>query len=339
MRRPVLVALAAAVLATAGCSRAGGDGLVDIGAGLRGRKGFTAETFAAAGSVPRVSALAFDDQGRLWAASAAFADAGDDGVYVVTAQGAAPAKVISGLHTPLGLAWWQGELYVASKERIDAYAGFDGTAFAEQRTVVAFPADVGEVNGIVAGGDGRLHVGISAPCDSCTPANELSGSVVSFLPDGTGLRVDARSIRAPIGLAYAPGTDHLYVTMNHRDDLGAATPGDWLALVDAGQDWGFPGCYGQGGSACATAPSPVATLDKHAAAAGLAFLDGTTAVVAEWATGKVLAVDVGTGKVTTLVTGIANPVPVVATEGGVLVGDWKTGTIARITGGMASSSR
>jgi glucose/arabinose dehydrogenase len=336
VRRLVLAAVA--TLIAAGCSHAGaGDGLVDIGAGLRGRKGLSAATFAT--GVPKVSALAFDDEGQLWAASADFADTGADGVYVVSAEGAAPAKVIADLHTPLGLAWWEGELYVASKERVDAYAGFDGTAFAGQRTVVTFPAGVGEVNGIVAGGDGRLHLGISAPCDNCTPTVELSGSVVSFLPDGSDLRVDVRSIRAPIGLAYAPGTDDLYVTMNQRDDLAEATPGDWLAVVQSGQDWGFPDCHGQAGSACADAPTPAAVLDKHAAAAGVAFVDATTAIVAEWATGKVLTVDIGTGAVTTLVTGVANPVPVVATEGGVLVGDWKTGTISRVTGGMASSSR
>jgi hypothetical protein len=27
--------------------------------------------------------------------------------------------------------------------------------------------------------------------------------------------------------------------MNQRDDLGDATPGDWLALVGDGEDWAF----------------------------------------------------------------------------------------------------
>jgi len=59
--------------------------------------------------------------------------------------------------------------------------------------------------------------------------------VVSFLPDGSDLRVEAGGIRAPVGLAYYPGTNDLFVTMNQRDDLGAQTPGDWLAVVRAGQ--------------------------------------------------------------------------------------------------------
>ena len=127
--------------------------------------------------------------------------------------------------------------------------------------------------------------------------SQLSGAVVSFLPDGTDLRVDATRIRAPIGLAYRPGTDDLFVTMNQRDDLADQTPGDWLSIVQTGQSWGFPDCYGQGGDAYTGVPSPVASLDPHAAVSGVAIVTGrlgttgaatsTTALVAEWSTGKV----------------------------------------------------
>ena len=48
--------------------------------------------------------------------------------------------------------------------------------------------------------------------------------------------------------------------MNQRDDLGEATPGDWLALVEAGQAWGFPDCYGQDDATCEATPTPVAEL-------------------------------------------------------------------------------
>ena len=97
---------------------------------------------------------------------------------------------------------------------------------------------------------------------------------MSFLPDGTDLRADATDIRAPIGLAYFPGTSELFVTMNQRDDLGDQTPGDWLSIVQAGQSWGFPDCYGQGGGECAGEPGPVAELDQHAAVSGVAIVTG-----------------------------------------------------------------
>ena len=209
------------------------------------------------------------------------------------------------MHTPLGLLWLQDALYVASKGAVDAYTAFDGSTFGGHRNVVTFPDGSGEPNGLVLGPDGRVHLGISAPCDSCTPDLELSGSVVSFLPDGSDLQVDAKAIRAPIGLAFYPGTADLFVTMNQRDDLGADTPGDLLSVVAPGQSWGFPGCYGQGGPACDGVPQPVASLDEHAAVAGVAITTGQlgpavgdAAIVAEWATGAVRRVPLDQGAAT-----------------------------------------
>jgi glucose/arabinose dehydrogenase len=109
----------------------------------------------------------------------------------------------------------------------------------------------------------------------------------------------------------------------------------------AGQDWGFPDCDGQGGTACSAVPEPVAVLDTHAAVSGLALLEGddgpTSAFIAEWALGRIVRVDLAdTGDDATIepfLTGLKNPVPVIATPtGDLLVGDWGTGTIYLISG-------
>ena len=315
-------------------------GLVDIGAGLQGPAGLVATVIAT--GLPNVASLAIDATGRIWAGTAAFDDAGTDAIYVI-AGGAAPLKVVSAMHTVLGLAWVGDELFVASKESITAWTGFDGAAFTTHRTIVAFAAGVGEVNEIVLGPDGHLYVGISAPCNACATTDPDSAAVVSFLPDGSDMRVVASGIRAPVGLAFRPDNGDLLVTMNQRDDLGDSTPGDWLAVVESGQDWGFPDCYGQGATACAGAPTPAAVLDTHAAASGVAIVSdalgstGTSAIVAEWAKGMVLRIALSgsgsttTGTATPFLGGLANPVAVIADgAGGVLVGDWATGTVFRI---------
>jgi len=315
-------------------------GLVDIGAGLQGRPGLRA-TVEATGIV-NVASLAIDPAGRIWAGTAAFDDAGTDAIYVIAA-GATPVKVLGGLHTVLGLVWIGDDLYVAAKASVTAWTGFDGATFASHRTIVAFATAVGEVNGIALGPDGRLVVGISAPCNACVTTDPDSAAVLSFLPDGSDLRVVASGIRAPVGLAFRSDTGDLLVTMNQRDDLGDATPGDWLAVVERGEDWGFPDCHGQVTTACAGGPTPAAVLDTHAAASGVAIVSdalgapGTSAIVAEWAKGMVLQValrgsgSATTGTVTPFLVGLANPVPVLADgAGGVLVGDWATGTVARI---------
>src|SRR5262245_38637454 len=164
----VLVAFLA-TFAIAGCSAQAGasSALVDIGDGLQGPAGFVATSYAT--GLPNVAAFVFDDTGRLWAATAGFEDSGADAVYLVAAPGSVPTKVIAGLHTPLGLLWLDGELYVASKGRVDAYADLVGTSFQRHRTVLVLPDGVGEVNELVAAPDGRLVLGVSAPCDACQP--------------------------------------------------------------------------------------------------------------------------------------------------------------------------
>lgn len=278
--------LSAPPSASTGTSAA--EALVAIGAGLSGPAGLTASVYAT--GLANASAFAEDAAGGLLVATAAFTDEGDDAVYFVGSARSEPLTVIDGLHTPLGLLWVGKTLFVSSAGGVAAYSDFDGSAFATRTTILALDDDAGESNGLAMSPDGRIVLGISAPCDACAPTMSLSAAVVSFLPDGSDVRVDATNIRAPIGLAFLPGTPDLFVTMNQRDDLGEATPGDWLGVVRLGDDWGFPACYGQEGSACAGGPAPVAVLDTHAAVSGLAFLGdpltgggAEAAVVAEWA--------------------------------------------------------
>jgi glucose/arabinose dehydrogenase len=268
----------------------------------------------------------------------------EDGVYVLSQPGGAMQKVISGLDDPLGLDWHRGKLYVSSVGRVDSYWGFDGQRFTGHSRVLRGPLPEGENNQIVSAPDGRLIMGVSATCDHCQPTSQWDGAIVSFTPSGSNLRLYAGRIRAPVGLAYLPGTENLFVTMNQRDDLGAATPGDWLSIVKQGQSWGFPGCYGQGGSLCKGVPLPIAALDPHAATGSIAFATGklsqsigTSAIVAEWNVSKVQRVALTktasgfAGTVTPFLTGIAHPFGLTtAPDGSLLVGDWQTGTVYRI---------
>jgi glucose/arabinose dehydrogenase len=263
---------------------------------------------------------------------------------LVARPGARPTKVVTGLKGPLGLVWHRGTLYVASLGRVDAFSGLRGTRFAKRVRILKGPVGGGENNNLVLAPNGRLLMGVSASCDHCKPKSKWSAAIVSFRLDGSDLRLYASGIRAAYGLAYDPGTSNLLVSMNQRDDLGARTPGDWLALVREGERWGFPRCYGQGGGSCAGVPKPTATLDKHAAAGGVAFVTGelgkgvgTSALVAEWQLGKVQAVALSksqsgyNGSVAPFLAGLKNPLPVVTSaDGAVLVGDWTTGTIYRI---------
>jgi glucose/arabinose dehydrogenase len=346
--RLLVAVLAAAALALTGCGSGGktpASGLVSIGVGLKGPAGLKATRYAT--GLPAVSAFAFDSRGRLWVTTAAARNHARDGVYLITKPGATPVKVVAGLRAPLGLTWYQNRLYVASIGRVDAFSGLRARRFSKRATILKGPVAGGENNNLVLTPGGRMVMGVSASCDHCRPKSKWSAAIVSFRPDGSDLRLYARGIRAGFGLAYYPRTSDLFVSMNQRDDLGSRTTGDWLAVVRAGQQWGFPECYGQGGAICDGVPKPTAVLDKHAAAGGVAIVTGqlgdtvgTAALVAEWQSQKVLRVALTKsgssyeGSVAPFLTGLKNPLPVLTTtEGAVLVGDWTTGTIYRVARG------
>jgi glucose/arabinose dehydrogenase len=352
MRRSSLnLALGLVLLALGGCgssvdhpspASSSSKGLVSIGAGLTGPAGLRASVYAQ--GPPRVAAFAFDSNGRLWLTAAGLNSYAHDGVYMIAKDGGQAVKIVSGLRNPLGILWHEGNLYVASLGRVDVFSGLHGTRFAKRTRIIDGPVAKGENNLIAAAPGGRLLMGVTATCDHCTPHSPLSGSIVSFRPDGSDLRLYAKGIRAPFGLAYVPGSEDLLVSMNQRDDLAAKTPGDWLGQVREGEDWGFPDCYGQGGSACTGVPTPVAVLDKHAAAGAVVVATGQlgpgvgeAALVAEWQSAKVLQVALTrtgstyTGVATPLLGGVTNPLALAfAPDGSLLVGDWSTGTIYRI---------
>ncbi len=293
---------------------------------------------------PTVAVFAFDPDGGLWLTAAGLETHTQDGVYLIPKAGDRARKIVSGLNNPLGLDWYEGKLYVASVGRVDVYWDFNGTRFTEHRQILKGPMAEGENNLLVMAPDGRFVMGVSATCDHCTPTSKWDGAIVSFRPDGSDLRLYAGHIRAPVGLAYFPGTDNLFVSMNQQDNLGAATPGDWLAIVKEGQDWRFPECHGQGGPSCGGTPKPVAVLDPHGAVGGIAFVVGqlgasigTSALVAEWNKAKVQRVPLAmtdstyTGTVTPFLTGLQNPLALAfAPDRSLLVGDWATGKIYRI---------
>jgi glucose/arabinose dehydrogenase len=346
MRSRRIGALACLVVLLAGCGssskHAAAPRLVSIGAGIEGPAGLSASLYAR--GLPTVADFALDPAGRLWAAAAGLAGHSHDGVYLIAGAGATPRRVIAGLDDPLGLAWYRGSLYVASVGRVTVYSGFTGTRFRQHRTLIRGPLAHGENNDLVLAPDRRFVMGITATCDHCRPKSKYAGSIVSFRPDGGDLRLYATRIRAPVGLAYYPGTSDLFATINQRGDLGARTPGDWLAMVAPGTDWRFPECYGQGGAVCAGVPRPLAVLDPHAAVGSVVILTGqlgpavgTAALVSEWNTAKVVRVGLVrrgggfVGSTSLWLKGLRNPLALVSgRDRSVLVGDWGTGIIYKI---------
>ncbi len=139
------------------------------------------------------TAMSFGPDSRLYVSE-------DIGSVVSVARGTTrPKPFLRNLLVPLGLLWRGRTLYVSQSGRVDAF-GVNGRRL---RVVLSgLPYKLHQQDAIVAGPDGRLYLGSGSTCDACVERNPRSATILSFRPDGTGLRIVARGLRNPYGLLF-----------------------------------------------------------------------------------------------------------------------------------------
>ena len=282
MRRTA--ALALVVVGVAGCGGGGSSKTTattrtDTGSPSSRAQGAASPTGVA--KVPFPTNLAFDSRGGLWVTSGSRGKSSSDGIWYVP-HGGRPRHVAGGLPAALGLTWAGDRLYVshitsARNGRVTELAGFNGSAFKRRRTVIdGIRVGDNTMGSIVQGPDGRLFVKAGSVSDS-GPV----GRVLSFTPADHKATLEASGLNSEYGLAFAGR--RLLVTDTGRNDLGPYKPPEELDAFDPSGpvvDFGYPGCYGQGGSACKGKRKPLATFPPHAASTGIGVA-GDVAYVAE----------------------------------------------------------
>ena len=268
-------------------------------AAIRGPKGIKVQNVARGLGHP--NNIAFDSAGGIWTTSAQYGVSRSDGVWYVKRRGMRPRHVVRGLNTALGLTWFRGKLFVSHvvpysasagrtyTGRVTAYSRFNGRRFKRKRTVIkGIPTGQHRLNSIVPGPGGRLYLGVGSKRDTAA-GSRYGATVVSFRPSGRGLRIEARGLRNPYGLAFQPDGRTLLVTDNGRDDLGNDRPPEELNRFDVtgpAPHFGFPRCWGRGGGRCGGTRPPLAELAPHSAVGGVAAVRrfgrfGPSAFVAE----------------------------------------------------------
>jgi glucose/arabinose dehydrogenase len=288
--------------------------------------GYQVTTFASGLEHP--TALSFGPGRRLYVSE-------DVGKIVSVSRGdVRPRTFASGLTVPLGLLWRGQTLYVSESGRVDKLS-----RTGKRRTIVSgLPFGLHQQDAIVAGPDGRLYLGSGSTCDSCRETDPRSAAILSFRSDGSDLRVVASGLRNPYGLVFVGRT--LYATINGKDELGDSEPAELVVHVTQGADFGWPDCWPSYAlrrliGACSGVTKPVAYLEPHSSADGIASWRGDL-FVAEW--GEYLhhnhgrrLVRIARGHATTFATGFDHPLALaVDPSGGLLVADWGRGVIYEI---------
>ena len=287
----------------------------------------------AARGLTHPTALAWGPHGRLYATE-------DVGRLVVIRRGR-PRLVASRLRVPLGLVFRGSSAFVSESGRIERLRLAGGRVASRRVLIGRLPYELHQQDNIVIGRDRRLYFGSGSTCDACRERDPRSATILSVRMDGSRLRIVARGLRNPYGLAVQPRTGRIYASVNGRDKLGAHEPAEMVVRVRRGARYGWPRCWPSWRrrrlvGACGGVSKPVAYLEPHSSADGIAFWHGAL-YVAEWgqydssrAGRRVVRVDVANGHASTFAEGFDHPLAVLRSKHGLLVADWGRGVVYRI---------
>ncbi|MBT1703420.1 PQQ-dependent sugar dehydrogenase [Chryseosolibacter indicus] len=195
--------------------------------------------------------------------------------------------IASDLTMPNGVAFKDGDLYVAETTRIIKFPGIESKLNNPGKPVVvndSYPEQDGHQWKYIAfGPDGKLYVPVGAPCNICEPKEEIYATITRMNADGSGREIFAKGVRNTVGFTWHPTTKELWFTDNGRDLLGDDVPNCELNVAPkAGLHFGYPYCHE--GSVkdpefgnkrpCSDFVAPVQKMGAHVAPLGLKFYTG-----------------------------------------------------------------
>ncbi len=194
--------------------------------------------------------------------------------------------IAEGLNAPNGVAFFNGDLYVAETHRVIKFPKIETNIYNPSNYVVvndSFPTDKHHGNKFIRfGPDNRIYIPVGAPCNVCKIKSPYA-TLMRMNSDGKNLKVYLSGIRNTVGFDWHPRFKELWFTDNGRDFLSDELPPDELNRVRrGGSHYGFPYVHGNN----IRDPEfgkfvnldkyiqPEIELDAHVAALGMRFYKG-----------------------------------------------------------------
>ena len=200
---------------------------------------------------------------------------------------------IDGLDAPYGLAYVDGQIYVANQGAVLRFPYSEGLTAIPRSTGVEVTRLPGQVNhhwtkAMTASADGtKLYVGIGSNSNIGERGLDIEEdrAMVWEIDRATGAhRPYATGLRNPTALAINPWTNGLWAVVNERDEIGPHLVPDYLTSVQPGAFYGWPWSYWGGNEdprvrpkrpdMVARAIAPDYALGAHVAALGVTFASG-----------------------------------------------------------------
>ena len=215
--------------------------------------------------------------------------------------------IADNLDTPNGVAFRDGDLYVAEVSRVLRYDEIESKLSSPptpEDVIDTLPADTNHGWKFIRfGPDGKLYVPVGAPCNVCERNEEYyemnyeegykprHAAILRMDPDGSNLEVFARGVRNTVGFDWHPDSRELWFTDNGRDNISPdpqindnSPPDELNRAPGAGLHFGFPYCHGSNirdpdfgadDKPCSGFTAPQLELPAHVAALGMRFYTGS----------------------------------------------------------------
>jgi glucose/arabinose dehydrogenase len=200
---------------------------------------------------------------------------------------------MQGLSSPIGMVLVGDTFYVADSDALLKVPYTTGQTEITATPVKVTDLPAGTINhhwtkSLVASADGRkLYVGVGSNSNAGENGidAEKERNAVWEIDAATGAhRVYANGLRNPVGLAWQPESQVLWVSVNERDELGDHLPPDYMTGLKDGGFYGFPFSYygqhvderakPQNPDLVAKALPPDYALGAHTASLGLCWSAG-----------------------------------------------------------------
>lgn len=199
---------------------------------------------------------------------------------------------IDKLNAPYGLAYVEGNLYVATQDALLQFPYRDGQVRITTPgvEVTKLPSRINHhwTKSLTASADGtKLYVGIGSNSNVGERGLEVEEdrAVIWEVDRLSGAhRTYVSGIRNPTALAINPENNALWAAVNERDELGAHLVPDYITEVRRGAFYGWPYSYWGGNidprvrpqrpDLVRTAVRPDYALDSHVAPLGISFASG-----------------------------------------------------------------
>ena len=195
----------------------------------------------------------------------------------------------AGFKTPHGIALRDGQITIADTIAVwrAPYLGRDSVPMSQFQRLTSAPdlrpQGWHATRDVIYDSTGGLYLTIGARDD--VSEQPLPDSSIQKIASDGSMTPFATGLRNVEGLAFYPGTDNLWVTVNERDKLGARLPSDFLAQARQGDFFGWPYAYNgpnpdplfgaKRPDLVAKTKTPEVLLGAHTAPLGLVFYTGT----------------------------------------------------------------